>query len=88
MRAGLPIIATSVNGIPEEVIDKRTGLLVPPQNADALATAIKTLIDSPKLRREMGIAGRNKFLQDFTYERMLNKTEAVYQRLLDPKFDR
>lgn len=79
MRAGLPIVATSVNGIPEEVTDGKTGLLVPHADVDALVSALKTLIDSPDLRQSMGKAGREKFLQEFTTQIMLAKTEDVYQ---------
>ncbi|MDY6784003.1 MAG: glycosyltransferase family 4 protein [Cyanobacteriota bacterium] len=82
MRAGLPVVATSVNGIPEEVTNRTTGLLVPPKNADALASALDTLANSPELRQQMGTAGRQKFLQDFTLDRMLTEIEAIYEFLL------
>lgn len=82
MRAGLPVIATSVNGIPEEVDDGKTGLLVPHADADALASALEKLIRSPDLRQSMGKAGREKFLQEFTIEHMLVKTEAIYRQIL------
>lgn len=84
MRAGLPVLATAVNGIPEEVIDGQTGLLVPPGDADALAVSLQTLIGSPALRRRMGEAGRQRFLDEFTLDRMLRETEAVYKRASPP----
>jgi glycosyltransferase involved in cell wall biosynthesis len=79
MRAGLPVVATAVNGIPEEVADTLTGLLVPPENAETLATALTTLANSPELRQRLGAAGRQKFLQEFTRARMLTETEAIYR---------
>ena len=82
MRAGLPIVATRVNGIPEEVIDGETGLLVPHGDVEALASALNSLIQSPDKRQKMGEAGRQKFLQEFTIERMLAETEAVYLQIL------
>ncbi len=82
MRAGLPIVATRVNGIPEEVIDGETGLLVPHGDVEALASALNSLIESPDQRLKMGEAGRQKFLQEFTIERMLAETEAVYLQIL------
>jgi glycosyltransferase involved in cell wall biosynthesis len=78
MRAGLPVIATEVNGIPEEVIAGKTGLLVPPGDAAALARAIDSLLPSPALRAEMGKAARARFEQDFSLEQMVDKTRRLY----------
>jgi glycosyltransferase involved in cell wall biosynthesis len=82
MRCGLPIIATNVNGIPEQVADGITGLLVPHQDADALATAISKLTEDPQRRHEMGIAGKQKFAKEFTVEQMVDKTELLYRSVL------
>ena len=82
MRAGLPVIATSVNGIPEEVLDGKTGFLVSHQNEQALAQAISTLIKSPELRQQMGEASRQKFLKEFTSERMIDEVQTVYDQVL------
>jgi glycosyltransferase involved in cell wall biosynthesis len=82
MRCGLPIIATNVNGIPEQVADRVTGLLVPHQDVNALADAISRLIDDPLTRHQMGVAGKQKFLQEFTVEQMVDKTELVYRSIL------
>jgi glycosyltransferase involved in cell wall biosynthesis len=86
MRAGLPIIATSVNGIPEEVVHGKTGLLVPRQDVQALADALDTLIQSPETRQRMGEAGRQKFLQEFTVERMINETKTIYEQVLEKEY--
>jgi glycosyltransferase involved in cell wall biosynthesis len=82
MRAGLPVVATSVNGIPEEIDDGKTGLLVPRQNVEILADALSKLIQSPKIRKQMGEASRDKFLQEFTLERMIKQTRAIYDEIL------
>jgi len=82
MRAGLPVIATNVNGIPEEVLHDRTGLLVPPKDPDALAKAIATLIQFPVLRQQMGQAGRKRYEQEFSLAQMIAKTRAVYDEVL------
>jgi glycosyltransferase involved in cell wall biosynthesis len=86
MRAGLPVIATNVNGIPEEVDHGQTGLLVPRQDVQALADALDTLIQSPETRQKMGEAGRQKFLQEFTVERMINETKAIYEQVLEKEY--
>lgn len=85
MRAGLPVVATNVNGIPEEVENGKTGLLVPPKDINALAKALQTLIESPSLRLQMGEAGKLKFEQEFTVERMINETKIVYENILNEK---
>lgn len=82
MRAGLPVVATSVNGIPEEIEDGNTGLLVPPRDVEALVSALSKLIQSPEIRQQMGENGREKFLQEFTVERMINETRAIYEEIL------
>lgn len=58
MAHGLPVISTDVAGIPELVRDGVTGLLVPPEDPAALASAILRLIDDPALGRRLGAAGR------------------------------
>ena len=56
--SGVPVVASRVGGVPEAVIHEQTGLLVPPKNVDALATACLSLIDDPARRLELGRAGR------------------------------
>jgi glycosyltransferase involved in cell wall biosynthesis len=81
MRTGLPVVATKVNGIPEAVIQGKTGFLVPHQDEAALAIALKTLIRSAELREQMGQASRAKFLQEFIVELMLTQIRSVYQKV-------
>lgn len=85
MRAGLPVIASSVNGTPEEVDHNKTGFLVPRGDVAAVANALKILINDPKLRKAMGTAGRVKFLREFTVERMLAQTETVYEQIISER---
>lgn len=85
MRAGLPVIATCVGGVPEEVEDSVTGFLVPRADVAALAQAIFKLVDSPALRAQMGEAGRIRFAAEFTQERMLCQVDAIYQEVCDGK---
>lgn len=79
MRAGLPTIATDVNGVSEQVIDGVTGLLVPHANVFALRQAIVTLIADSSLRRQMGQEGAKKLEREFTIEQMVAKTKLVYR---------
>ena len=81
MRSGLPIITSSVGGTPEEIEHEKTGFLVPSGNVELVARYLKFLLDNPNLRKQMGDAGRKKFLKEFTIERMLAQTERVYAQI-------
>lgn len=63
MAAGVPVIATAVGGVPEIVEHERTGLLVPPGNASALASAIERVLLDPALQASMAAAGTFKAAQ-------------------------
>jgi glycosyltransferase involved in cell wall biosynthesis len=82
MRAGLPIIATDVDGVSEAVIDGDNGLLVGPRDLDGLTKAIQVLITDPALRERMGARGRTRFEEQFSADAMLTKVIAVYEGAL------
>lgn len=71
----LPVVTTPISGIPEVIKDGETGLLVNPDNADELATAIEHLYEDKKLRKKLGKAGRDFVNQHFeissTVDRLL-----------------
>lgn len=66
MASSCPVIATPVGGIPDLVRHGETGLLVPPNDATALAHALEALVDNPSHRRRLGLAGRQVVEQDFS----------------------
>lgn len=82
MTAGLPVVSTTHGGIPEVVQDGVTGLLVEPGNVDALATAILTLLDDPRLRLRMGRAGHQVAETKFAVERMIDAFEKLYAEIV------
>lgn len=82
MRAGLPVVATGVGGVPEAVVDRETGFVTPPQDAEALGNAIQQLLSDPQLREAMGSAGRKRFVDQFGKDQMLRKTAKVYSDLV------
>ncbi len=82
MCAGLPVVSTRVGGIPELVMDGQTGILVPPGDEGALAAAIKILVESPKLCRQMGDTGRTVVCSEFSIDKMVRQTEAVYRDVI------
>lgn len=83
MRAGLPLIASDVGGVAEAVEAGRTGLLVPPQDPQALAAAIDRLLMDVPLRRELGAAARLAFECRFRLEQTVEKTFALYRAIMD-----
>lgn len=83
MNAARPVVASRVSAIPEIVSDGETGLLVPPGDAEALASALRRLLDDPALAAEMGRRGRERLHTRFGVERMVDETERVYLDLLE-----
>lgn len=80
-----PIIATAHGGSLETVIDGETGWLVPPLNSQALADAIIQAIHSPEKCAEYGRRGRSHVLENFTAERMCEKTLDIYNKQYEHK---
>ena len=78
LAAGVPTVATRVGGIPEIITNAESGLLVPPADSRALATAILELLENPELAANLAAAGKEKIKKDFSMEEMLNKTLKVY----------
>ena len=76
-----PVVATPVGGTPEVVVDGETGLLVPPRDPEALAAALRRLLEDADLRRSMGEAGRRRVAAEFTADRMAERVLAVYERV-------
>ena len=82
MLAGLPVVATDVGSVSEAVVAGETGLLVAPEDAAALAEAIRTLRDDRDARRRMGERGRELARERFTPEAMAQAFEALYREVL------
>jgi glycosyltransferase involved in cell wall biosynthesis len=78
MGAGVPIVATAVGGIPEQVTDGRNGYLVEPRNPAALAERIGWVLADPDAATRLGEAGRARALSEFTVEKMSDAIESVY----------
>jgi len=79
---GRPIVTTDSPGCREIVQDGLNGLLVPVRDAVALAAALRKLIEDPELRRRMGGKGREMAVAEFSVEKVVTETLAVYQELM------
>jgi glycosyltransferase involved in cell wall biosynthesis len=82
MAVAVPVISTRVGGVTELVGDRVHGLLVPFGDVEAMAEAIIWMLDHPDERRQMGDAGRKRIAANFSTERMVTQTEAVYGEFL------
>lgn len=82
MMASRPVVATDGGGVPEIVLDGETGLLVPMNDADAMARAILSVLDSPEQAAHMGARGFERALSHFTIERTASNIEGIYDFLL------
>lgn len=79
MAVGLPVVASAVGGIPEAVAHQATGLLVPPEDAEALGRAVFALATDPERARALGSAGRERVRGEFSMERMAESYERLYE---------
>ena len=80
MRAGLPVVAYGVGGVPELVEEGRAGYLVRPADVDALARWTRAITRDLALRRVLGEAGRRRFEERFAFNTMLGSIERVCPR--------
>ena len=82
MAAGLPVIATAVEGTVEVVRNGETGWLVPADSAASLADAMAAALDRPELAASLGIAAQQAVLERFTWHRTAAEHAELYQSLL------
>jgi len=82
MAAGLPVVSTAVGGVPELVRAGETGLLVPSEDAAALAQAMQALVDDPVRRQAMGAAARQHAVAHFDIRHTVRGYEQLYESLL------
>lgn len=83
MACGLPLVATTAGALPEVTgPGGECALLVPPADADALAGAIRTVLENPGMARRLGAAARARVLQRFTWKQAAAQTEREYRKVI------
>ncbi|MCY2959937.1 MAG: glycosyltransferase [Planctomycetota bacterium] len=82
MSARRPVVASRIGGLAEAVVDGRTGLLVPPDDAVALASALERVVLDPVLRDRLGSAGPGRVSEGFLPEQMVAAYERMYREVL------
>ncbi|MFS2076587.1 glycosyltransferase, partial [Curtobacterium sp. CT11-133] len=82
MACGRPVVASSVGGLIDTVVEDATGLHVPPRDEHAVAQAVGALLDDPDRREAYGRAGRERADARYTWQKVAADSERVYERLL------
>lgn len=82
---GLPVIATDVGGVSELILNEKTGILVPPENAPAIASGIERVFNNLTWARTLGEAGKSHVQEHFSLDAMLDATEQLCNDLLQHK---
>jgi glycosyltransferase involved in cell wall biosynthesis len=85
MASGLPVVASDTGPVPEIVEHERTGLLFPPGDAPALSAALVRMLDNGPERAAMGVRGRERAVAEFSFDTMIGRLEALYERLARPR---
>jgi glycogen(starch) synthase len=82
MAHGRPVVATSVGGLRDLVVDGKTGLLVPPGDVSALRSALERLLGDADLRRALGTAARERARMRFSWDTVAEATVAAYKMVV------
>jgi glycosyltransferase involved in cell wall biosynthesis len=81
MRAGLPIITTTVGGIPEMIDDGLSGILIEPENPTKIAEALKRLLKNQELREKLAQGARTGFEKKFESKVRINELASIYSSM-------
>lgn len=84
LAAGLPVVATSVGGVPEIIENEVHGLLIPPESPATLSTAIIRLLKDPQLREQLGRAGQERVQTRFNFSELLASLRKMYEEPHSP----
>lgn len=86
MARGLCVVASAVGGIPDLIEHGTSGVLVSPDDVDALATGLRRVIDDPAERHRLGDAALERARQTFDVDVIWRRFDALYRRLMDPAY--
>jgi glycosyltransferase involved in cell wall biosynthesis len=83
MATGLPLVATRVGCLPDLVEPEKNGLLLEPNNPEAIQNAVRTLVENPGKCSQLGREGRNRVLEHYSEAAVAARMEDYYRKLLD-----
>jgi glycosyltransferase involved in cell wall biosynthesis len=81
MSLGKPLVASAHAGIPTLVLNDRTGIVVPVDDAQAVARGLNRLLDQPEVARAFGDAARERYLTSYTREHLARRMEDVFSEV-------
>ena len=76
-----PVVASNIRGCREAIINQETGFIIPPRNTDALANALDFLLANPEQAKQMGVRGRQRVLENYSMDLVLQRLHQGYQAL-------
>lgn len=82
MAYGLPCIGTNEDAMPEIIADQQTGLIVPGESIDGIEDALNIMFGNIALRRQMGLTGRKRIEENFTWERVVEKMLPAIRKVV------
>jgi D-inositol-3-phosphate glycosyltransferase len=82
MACGVPVVASTVGGLIDTVVDGETGIHIPPRRPDRIASALRMLLSDASLRRRLGQAGVRRARSRYTWDHVAEGTLAAYERAL------
>jgi glycosyltransferase involved in cell wall biosynthesis len=88
LACGRPVVASTVDGVPDVLVPGRTGILVPPRSPEALVEAVERLLANPTLRVRMGEEGVARVRQHHTWAQVARSTREVYRMVTTPSRER
>nr|WP_280297783.1 glycosyltransferase [Nocardia neocaledoniensis] len=88
MGCGRPVVATAVGGMLDTIVDGVTGALVTPGSPDALAAALRPLLEAPEIATARGAAGRRRAEHTYSWDRVASRTLAAYRTVSAHRADR
>ena len=81
MMMGLPCVVSNAGGLPESVVNGKTGYIVDPHDTDTMVEKILDLLENEDLRRKMGNAGKEYYLNNFSHKRWIQEMKIFHERL-------
>jgi starch synthase len=88
MACGTPVVASTAGALPEVVRTGGGGLLVPPRDAEALAKAIRTLLEQPEAGRELAERARERVVAAFSWPAVARRTAELYAEIVAERAER
>jgi glycosyltransferase involved in cell wall biosynthesis len=85
MACGTPVVATSAGALPEVMGVGGGGVLVPPDDPDALAKAVASLLEQPETRQRLGARARPRIVASYSWPRVAGRTAQVYREVVEER---